>query len=170
MALLGLAALVPIYAVFRRAIGGLPAAGATLLFATSPLFISQFNLVVSEFLFLLLLYTGIWLLLPPAAGVRTSAIKRLAGLLVVTAAIYVRTIGLGLLPGIAVQSFRTKRLAGVAELLLVVVLLLPWFQFTTRAAAKLPRPATQLATFDYKTAFFQVDPGNPTSPLLGPDG
>ena len=169
MALLGLAALVPIYAVFRRAIGGLPAAGATLLFATSPLFLSQFNLVLSEFLFLLLLYTGIWLLLPPAAGVRTSAIKRLAGLLVVTAAIYVRTIGLGLLPGIAVQIFRTKRLVGVAELLLVVALLLPWFQFTTHAAAKLPRPATQLATFDYKTGFFHVDPGDPTSPLLGPD-
>src|SRR5262245_28597444 len=170
MALLGLAALVPIYAVFRRAIGGLPAAGATLLFATSPLFISQFNRVLSEFLFLLLVYTGIWLLLPPADGVRTSPIKRLAGLLVVTAAIYVRTIGVGLLPGIAVQSFRTKRLAGVAELLLVVALLLPWFQFTARAAAKLPRPATQLESFDYKTAMFHVHPGDPTSPLLGPDG
>ena len=150
--------------------GGLPAAAATLLFATSPLFISHFNLVLSEFLFLLLLYTGIWLLLPPADGVRTSAIKRLAGLLVVTAAIYVRTIGLGLLPGIAVQSFRAKRLAGVAELVLVVALLLPWFQFTAHAAATLPRPATQLETFDYKTGLFHVDPGDPTSPLLGPDG
>jgi hypothetical protein len=75
-----------------------------------------------------------------------------------------------LLPGVLLLfCFRCpQRLRGLgaAPLIVVLVLLTPWLLYSRDASKAAEKPAEQLRLFDYQTAVFHVDAGDPDSPRL----
>jgi hypothetical protein len=93
-----------------------------------------------------------------------------AGSLLVAASAYMRTAALAAAPGIAIACYLGRRgwsrLAGVAAVGIIVVLIAPWLHHAGREAARAERPSDQLLVFDYKTAVLHVNPGDPGSDML----
>jgi len=171
MAWAGLAVAAVYFAVRALAPRGTSLAVA-LLTGTSFLFASRFNRVESEFPFLALLFLAAGLFQRISGSPRRAWLAALASGLALAAALYVRTAALVALPGILFLALRGPRAGAAARLcralpaLLALALLLPWLAWAREAVAVAERPAEQLKLFDYPTAVFRVDAGDPDSPLV----
>jgi hypothetical protein len=90
--------------------------------------------------------------------------------LALAGALYVRTAALVAIPGILWLALRApERAAGLRRALpaaLALALLVPWLVWAREAASLAERPAEQLKLFDYATAVFHVDAGDPDSALV----
>jgi len=84
----------------------------TLLLGTSPLFVSNFNRLLSEFLFLFLFMLAIWLVLPSKGGVSNSIWRSLLGILLIAVSLHVRVVGCILLPGLFILVAGTLLVLG----------------------------------------------------------
>lgn len=166
-------AFVTIALAMRRLHGATIGAAVALLTATSPLATGGFNKVFSGFPFLLLLFLGAWLVLPDREGRQAGWPRALAGAVVIGVASWVRSVGLLVLPGLVLADLLRRdgrRWQGAALSVVVVLVGLPWTLWAASVKAEAPRPATQLALFDYETAVLRVDKRDPDSPFLDLDG
>jgi hypothetical protein len=93
-----------------------------------------------------------------------------AGCFLLAASAYMRTSALIAAPAIVIVYLLKRRgrgrLVGMAAALIIVALLVPWFHHAGEEAARAERPSEQLLVFDYKTAVFRVDPGDPDSRMV----
>jgi 4-amino-4-deoxy-L-arabinose transferase-like glycosyltransferase len=146
------------------------ALAVALLTGTSFLFASRFNRVESEFPFMALLFLSFGLFDRISGPPRRAWLVAVASGLALAAALYVRTAALVAIPGILWLALRAPepgaRLRRALPALLALALLLPWLAWAREAAALAERPAEQLKLFDYTTAVFHVDAGDPASPLV----
>lgn len=170
MMFLAMGTLAAVYVVMRQFQGKMSATCITLLLGTSPLFVRQFNEIMSEFLFLLLFFLGVWFILPPRKNSQNSIWRGLIGAVLVSGSLYVRSVGLVLLPGIIALSLHkengARKLIGVVQVLLILLLLMPWIRFSLNAAEQAPKPSTQLLGFNYTTVLLHVDSRDPASPYF----
>jgi hypothetical protein len=162
------------YLALRRTEGPNRALAATMLMATCPLFVARFNWVDSDLPFMALFFGSMCLFDVAARKAKWGVVACVGGCLLLTAAIYVRTMGAALLPGVVLLFFFRRRggrrvLLGIVAVLIPALLYVPWLQQAWRAAASADRPAEQLMLFDYATATFRVDPGDPDSDALSAD-
>jgi hypothetical protein len=163
-----------VYLALRRTEGSTRALVATMLMATSPLFVARFNWVDSDLPFMALFFGSMCLFDVAAREGKRGVVACIGGSLLLTAAIYVRTMGAALLPGVVLLFFFRRRggqrlLLGIVAVLIPALLYVPWLQQARRAAASADRPAEQLMLFDYATATFRVDPGDPDSDTVSGD-
>jgi hypothetical protein len=147
------------------------ALAAALLTGTSLLFASRFNRVESEFPFVALLLLSLGLFDRIAGPPRRAWLASLASGLALAAALYVRTAALVAVPGMLWLALRAApepaaRLRRALPAALALALLVPWLAWAREAAALAERPAEQLKLFDYPTAVFRVDAGDPDSDLV----
>ncbi len=163
MMVIAMAALVAVYAVLCRFLDRPRAAAIALAFGTSAAFVGQLNVVMSDLLFLLLVFAALGFLLPQRDGT-TPFWKDALATVTIAAALYVRTAGVVLLPLALVQ----RRLVGAVQVALVLLALAPWLQFAGAAADAAPKPSTQLLNFTYGTPMLHTDSRDPTSPYLPP--
>jgi hypothetical protein len=159
------------YLALRRTEGPNRALAATMLMATCPLFVARFNWVDSDLPFMALFFGAMCLFDVAAREAKRGVGACVGGSLLLTAAIYVRTMGAALLPGAVLLFFFRRRgghrvLLGIVAGLIPALLYVPWLQQAGRAAASADRPAEQLMLFDYATATLRVDPGDPDSDAL----
>jgi hypothetical protein len=163
-------AVVIVYLTLRRTEGQNRALAAVLLMATCPVFVVRFNWIQSDPPFLALLFASILLFDLAVRESRWGIGACFGGSLLLTAAAYLRTVGISLLPGVVlfllVRQRGRKRLGALVPALVVPLLLAPWLQHARAAAAAAPRPSEQLLVFDYATASLHVDPGDPGSEPL----
>ena len=170
--------LLTLLVAMRQVHGWLAAALVTLLFAVNPLTVEAHNEILAEFPYLFLFWAGLWLAAGRHGGHQPTLTRAVTGALLLAAACYFRTVGLLVLPGLALTEFLrrsrrgepVRRWQGVLVLAIVVGLQLPWMLHARGAAAEAPRPSTQLLVFDYSTALFHTDPSDPDSPLVDLDG
>ncbi|MHC5212214.1 MAG: hypothetical protein ACYTG2_15965 [Planctomycetota bacterium] len=144
-----------------------------LLFALNRLTLNLYNAVLSELPFVLFFYLSAWLLMPDRQGRPPGWRRGLVGAVCLAVSCYMRSIGLLALPGLALMGLSGRtgpRWRGAALAALALALTLPWMVWSQRAAGEVEGPSTQLLMFDYSTALLHVDPGDPTSPLVGVDG
>jgi hypothetical protein len=169
---LAMSAVAAAYLVLSRVHGKPRAAAITLAFGTSPLFVSHIDVVLSEFLFLALLFAALAFLLPNRHDGPLPLWRHAAGAIAIAAALYVRTAGIVLVPALVAVTLRreagARKLIGVAQAVLVLILVAPWLWYSARAAADAPKPATQLLNFTYATPMLHVDGGDPRSPYVTP--
>jgi len=152
------------------------ALGVALLFGTSRPVVKNFNLVLSEFLFLTLLFLGmafLWIA-ENALTAKKWWISSLLASVSLTGAFYIRTAAILLVPGIPLVGYvceanRRWRWRIIVPAVVMVGLYMPWFVYVRGAANKAERPSEQLLLFDYTTAIFHVDPGDPDSDLVPVD-
>lgn len=161
------ATLPAIYLAMRPEYGHWLAFAVAVLTATCPLFLRLLNGVMSDFPFVCLLFVAIALL--HRAGQRGERwwAWAVGGAIALTGAIYLRTAGAVMLPALLLVGLWRDRGAGrwraVAPLILVVLLVSPWWLHASRAASQATWPVEQLLNFDYATAVLHVDPGDPGS-------
>ncbi len=145
------------------------AIGVALLVGTSPLYVNSFNWVASEFPFIALLFFGMALLQAAAAMSTTWRwwVASLSATICLAAAFYFRTVAILLIPGIILTGWlsgqKNQRTRAWIPALIMLGLCIPWLLHTQRAAASAETPSEQLLIFDYTTAIFHVDPGDPSS-------
>jgi 4-amino-4-deoxy-L-arabinose transferase-like glycosyltransferase len=156
-----------------RPLHGTPMALAVaLLSGTSPLFVANFNFVLSEFPFAAMLFASVALLHRAAERGPRWWLWAVGGGLVLGTATYLRTIGVLMLPGLlllgATRDRGWHRWRAVLPFALVVLLILPWLKHSQDAAAIAPKPSEQLRLHSYSTAMWHRDTGDPDSPLLSP--
>ena len=190
-------ALAAVTAVLVRLHGRLVGLGLALAFALNPLFVGSLNKVIAELPFTALFYAGLWLLLErrrpaegagpldapvevpeaPASGDATAVGPGrgalAAAVLLLVVSLYVRTIGVLLVPALVLHDLLRRRgrpgARSVAALLLVLGVL-PWVLHGRAAAEQAEKPSTQLLMYDYATAYFHVDTRDPDSALVDLDG
>jgi 4-amino-4-deoxy-L-arabinose transferase-like glycosyltransferase len=159
-----------VYLTLRRTEGSSRALAAVLLMGTSPLFVARFNWIQSDVPFLALLFASIFLFDLAARSSRWCVPACLVASLFLTAAIYFRSAGMILLPGAVLLVFLRQRsgyrLVALAPALIVPILVAPWLLHSRSAAMTAQRPSEQLLLFDYTTATFRVDPGDPDSDTI----
>ncbi|MFC1800048.1 glycosyltransferase family 39 protein [Candidatus Eisenbacteria bacterium] len=159
-----------VFFIFRRRTGTGWALLIALLMGTSRLYALNVRWIMADFPCLLLLYSGLGLLDPAASGHRREWMLLLAGSLLLAASVYMRTAALVAAPGIIIVYFLKRRgwgrLAGVLSVLILTVLIAPWLYHAGQEAAMAERPSEQLMVFDYKTAVFHVNPGDPNSDMV----
>ena len=165
------AAVGAIYASLRGPEGRPIALALALLVATSLPFGQMFNWVFAEYPFAALLFAGLGLLEASRRPIARWWWFSLAGALCLAVAIYVRTVGVLLLPGVwLVQWARDRgRLSwrGALPVAVVVLLTWPWWSFAGAASAAAEVPIEQDLLYDYSTALLRVDPGDPGSDFVG---
>ncbi len=157
----------------RRLQGPLMGAAVALLVAVSPLSTGAFNKVFSGLPFLALLFAGAACVMPGRDGKQVGWVRGLAGALCLAASLWMRSIGVLILPGLVLGDvFRKegRRWQGAVLSGVVVALWLPWVLWAGEVAEQAPRPSTQLALFDYQTAMFHVDKRDPASAAVDMDG
>ena len=167
------AAVVAVMLAMRRLHGSVMGLVVALLVAVSPLTTGAFNKIFSGLPFLALLFAGAWLVMPGRDGRQVGLWRGFAGAVLLAASLWMRSIGLLILPGLVlVDVFRKegRRWQGAALAAVVFVLWVPWVSWASSAAAEAPRPSTQLGLFDYQSAMFHVDKRDPDSALVDPDG
>ncbi|MFT5049281.1 MAG: 4-amino-4-deoxy-L-arabinose transferase-like glycosyltransferase [Chlamydiales bacterium] len=145
-----------------------------LLSGTSLLFSQLFNSVFAEFPFVT------FSLLATAALERSVRARErwwiwaALGGVALASAILMRTVGVLLLPGVLlVPLIRCRgrdRWRGVMPVLLTCALTMPWWQHSRAVSAQVEVPVEQDLLFDYATALFRVDPGDPNSARVDLDG
>ncbi|MFH1277332.1 MAG: glycosyltransferase family 39 protein [Candidatus Eisenbacteria bacterium] len=161
---------IAVYFAFRTDHGRPMALAAAMLTGTSPLFVSRFNWIQSEFPFLALLYLGLGCL---ALSLRSGG-RRIPWALAAggafAAAFYFRTTGILVAPLLLLLGLAAGRGGGRRSLwtaaAVTVLIALPWFVHTARVAPAREVPPDQLLLHDYKTAMFHTDPGDPRSPRI----
>jgi hypothetical protein len=143
------------------------ALGAALLTGTSPLFVANFNWVQSEYLFTSLFFVAVGALHLSTSRSPHWWMWALCGSMALAASIHVRTLGILLLPAIVIVAYSRRSEGGLRRALLplglTVAAMLPWMLHVQSATAEAERPSEQLLLFDYSTAFFHEDPGDPDS-------
>ncbi|MDG2150575.1 MAG: hypothetical protein P8N09_13745 [Planctomycetota bacterium] len=167
------AAVVAVMLAMRRLHGSVMGLVVALLVAVSPLTTGAFNKIFSGLPFLALLFAGAWLVMPGRDGRQVGLWRGFAGAVLLAASLWMRSIGLLILPGLVlVDVFRKegRRWQGAALAAVVFVLWVPWVSWASSAAAEAPRPSTQLGLFDYQSAMFHVDKRDPDSALVDLDG
>ena len=146
------------------------AVAISLLTGTCTIFTGNFNWIVAEFPFLTLLFLSIWILDRSTTRSRRWWLWSLCGAILLATAIHLRTAGLVLLPAILLLGVRAERgwqrLRILLPIAVVVLLALPWLIHAHREAAVSERPTDQRLLFDYTTAMWHVDSGDPGSPHL----
>ena len=166
------AAIVAVYIAFRRERGRGWALTIALLTGTSPIFVDQFNFILSALPFLALLLPALTLLDRGARGGLRAKSDSIAGALLLVLAIYLRTVAIVALPALVLSYLRRRRgrhvLASLLPIAIVCGLTAPWLISAQLAAQDVQRPAEQLYLFDYTTALLHRDQGDPSSPLLTP--
>jgi 4-amino-4-deoxy-L-arabinose transferase-like glycosyltransferase len=169
------AAVAAVFFVFRRVHGTWIALAAALLSGTSPAFVANFNRILSEYPFQLLLFAGFGFVL--ASDERRRRWWVLAGLAGVALglAMWFRSVAVLVLPGIFVaglmRSDRWRWWAGaLLPCVLVIGLALPWISWSKTALTQASVPSEQWLLYDYATAMLHVDPGDPASDWVTPGG
>ena len=184
MAWAGLAACA-IYFAVRAFEPGWFALAVALLTGTSLLVGKLFNSIFAEFPFAALAFLAIGLFerargrahdegaspVSSALGARGGRWFLAIGAgLCIAAAITMRTVGVLMLPGLLLLPLviprGASRALGLVPVLLAGLLLAPWFRYSSAAAADAEVPVEQDLLYDYSTALFHVDPGDPNSPLV----
>ena len=165
-----------VFFIFRPRTGTGWALLIALLMGTSRLYVLNVGWIMADFPCLLLLYSGLALLDPAASDHKRESCGRrewmllMAGSLLLAASAYMRTAALVAAPGVIVAYFLRRRgwgrLTGLVAVVIIVVLIAPWLYHTGQESAKAERPSEQLLVFDYKTAVFHVNPGDPDSDML----
>lgn len=167
---LAMGALAIVYILMKRFLSKMQSLGITLLLGTSPLFVSQFNNIMSEFLFLILFLGGVCLILPTGKGSSNPVWRGLLGAVLISVSLYIRTVGIVFLPGLIAMSFhnqtRAEKVKGLVQVSLILLLLVPWIRFSSHASEQAAKPTTQLMIFSYATSLFHVDSGDPASPYI----
>ena len=168
------AAVVAIYFAVRTVYGPWTALAVALLTGVSPLFVRNFNWVLSDFPFAALFFSAVACLHISARRSRGWWSLSVAGAVLLAGALYMRTTGILLLPGMLLLGLTRDRGWGRWRALLPVVLvsiaIAPWLHHSARSAESAESPSEQLFVYDYKTGMFHVDPGDPTSPYLDLEG
>lgn len=167
------AAFVAVALALRRLHGALAGTLVALLFATSRLSVQSFDKVFAEFPFLALFFAALWLLMPASGQARVGWRRGVLGAVLLSASCWLRSVGLLLLPPLALSGVLRKdgrRWQGPALAALALLLHLPWMLWARDAASRAERPATQTLMFDYATALLHTDPGDPGSPLVDAAG
>ena len=148
------------------------ALAVALLTGTSALVVERFNRIESEFPFAAALFLCFGLH-ERAQRRASSALAALAGL-ALAAALYLRSAALVLVPGFVLLSLlpgaARPRWRAWLPAALALALAAPWMLWASRMADRVERPAEQLLLFDYSTAIFHSDAGDPDSPLVTPAG
>lgn len=167
------AAVAAVALAMRRLHGPVTGAAVALLVAMSPLTTGAFNKVFSGLPYLALLFMGAWLVMPDREGRQVGWARGLIGAVFLAASLWMRSIGLLILPGLVLCDLLRKdgrRWQGAVLAAVVVALWMPWTLWASAAAADAPRPSTQLALFDYQSAMFHVDKRDPDSAVVDLDG
>jgi 4-amino-4-deoxy-L-arabinose transferase-like glycosyltransferase len=157
----------------RRLHGSVMGLVVALLVAMSPLTTGAFNKVFSGLPFLAFLFAGAWLVMPDRDGRQVGLWRGLAGAVLLAASLWMRSIGLLILPGLVlVDVFRKegRRWQGAVLAGVVLVMWIPWVSWASSAAGEASRPSTQLGLFDYQSAMFHVDKRDPDSAFVDLDG
>jgi 4-amino-4-deoxy-L-arabinose transferase-like glycosyltransferase len=159
-----------VYLALGRSEGSNRSLIATSLMATSPLFVGRLNWILSDVPVVALLFASMFLFDVAARDENRGVPAWLAASLLLTAAMYLRSATLILLPGVVLlfllRQRGRRRLLGLAAALVVLVLYAPWLLHERTVVAAAHRPSEQLLLFDYATAMFRVDPGDPGSAVL----
>ena len=185
-----------IYLAFQKA-GRWTALALALLSGTCPLFVRNFNLILSEFPFAALLFLSLALVdgeRPDGDGSGDAVAagagwwRSVASGLALAGALYMRTAALVLAPAMLLAAVfpggedrgRTsrggtgwsgsKRLYRLVPAAIGVLLAIPWLVVSSRASARAEKPSEQMLLFNYATAMGHVDPGDPASLLVSPGG
>jgi len=144
------------------------ALAVALLTGTSALAVLRFNRIESEFPFAAALFLALGL--HERAQRRGSTLLAALAGVALAASLYLRSAGLVLLPGFALLSLlpgaARPRWRAWLPALVALGLASPWIAWSARMAGRAERPAEQLLLFDYATAIFHTDAGDPGSPWL----
>lgn len=148
--------------------GSSRAALVALLAGTSTIFTGALNAVLSEFPFLFTFFLGIAAATHALRTERSPWAWLLLTAIAWSAALYLRTVAVLVLPGLVILGWRRRslRIASLLTVSLVAGLAVPWLQHAKEKAAEAEVPAEQLFLHDYGTAMFRVDPGDPSSELV----
>ena len=142
---------------------------AAVLSTTTPIFVSNLNWVLSDIPFLALFFFALSLLGTPGKG--SGWPRAMLGALVLALATFFRTVAILLIPSILILVVLRRKGRARCPFLVaaacVVFLAAPWLLRAQALSSSAERPAEQLLLFDYSTAMFHTDPGDPDSPLLG---
>jgi hypothetical protein len=161
-----------VFFVLKGRYGHWRAMAIAILTGTSPIFAAGLNSIMSDFPFLVLLLLGLGLLDWAALNKKWGLTSMVGGSLLLVGSAYLRTAALAALPGILLVFFLRqrgwKRLYGLVAVLIILALVMPWFYHARVVSAEAERPSDQLLLFDYTTAVFHVDTGDPGSRLVTP--
>jgi len=160
-------AVVAIFLAFRRRHGDGGALAIALLTSTSAVFVQRLNWVDSEFPFLACLFAGVACLEAADRDGRRSRLAAAGGAVLLAGAVQLRTVAALVLPGAVWTGLRSRRWRGLAGAVAALVLSVPWALEASSRAHDAERPAEQLKLFNYATAMWRQDPGDPGSERLG---
>lgn len=161
------AAMLLLLLVMRRWHGALLGAAVTLVAVLNPEHVLAYNAVLSEFPHLAVLFAALLLLDVPKEAPTPGLARSLLGAVLLAAAAWLRSSAVLIVPALLVRGVGGDRKRGALVAAVTVALYLPWMIHSKSLAAEAPRPSTQLLVFDYNTALFHTDPGDPDSPAIG---
>jgi 4-amino-4-deoxy-L-arabinose transferase-like glycosyltransferase len=163
-------AVAAIYFGLAQFVGRWKAIAVAMLSGTSTILALNFNFVLSEFPFLTFFFVGVGLLQIGSNRKANWWVASFAGAICIAGAFYMRSAALLLMPGMFLIGWRhdrgVQRWRALLPAAVAVILILPWIVHSKRVSAVAEKPYEQLAFFDYSTAMFHVDPGDPASDLL----
>jgi len=167
-------ALLAIALALRPTLGQHWALLAAVLAMTGSCLIGYLNWIQADLLYLAVFYLALWLLDGRRDPESIRLTRVLAGALLLVIAAHLRTVALLLLPGVVLGALAVRNLPArrrlIAGAFAAAALCLPWLLEARELAAAASRPAEQLFLFDYWTAMFHVDPGDPNSAYVGWSG
>lgn len=163
--------IIALFFLLRARFGTLLALAVALLTGTSPLFVKQFNYVLSEFPYLLLCFLGMAFC---ASWSRRPTVNDKLSFLQVPlfiGAFYLRSQAILLLPGVLLLEWKRRGLKrALLPTLLIAAACLPWMVHASSLASQAPTPSRQFKLHDYSTALFRVDPSDPRSDRVSMSG
>ncbi len=154
------------FLLFRDWLGTALSVLVAILSGTTYVFTIYLGWTVSDVLALDLLLLSMWWLRD-----RTNRgnpwMRGVAGGLALAASMYVRSASLIVLPGLLLASVNKERRSRLLVATGVAVLaMMPWWLHARAVAPTREVPAEQLYLYDYSTAVWKVDPGDPSSALV----
>jgi len=169
------AAVAAVFLVFRRVHGTWIALAAALLSGTSPAFVANFNRILSEYPFQVLLFAGFGFVLASDDRRRRWWVQACLAGAALGLAMWFRSVAVLVIPGFFVAGLmrkdRLRRWVGaLLPSAVVICLALPWMTWSRAALAEAPVPSEQWLLYDYATAMLHADPGDPASDWVTPAG
>jgi len=169
------AAVAAVFLVFRKVFGTPIALAAALLSGMSPAFVANFNRILSEYPFQLLIFAGFGCMLASEGRRRGWLFWSLCAAVSLGAAMWFRSVAVLVVPGFFVAGLMRRDrwrwwLGALLPAALVVVMALPWISASKAALAQAPSPSEQWLLYDYGSAMFHVDPGDPASDWVDFEG
>ena len=163
-------ALAAIWFALSPRLGTWMALAVALLSGTHPMLVGLFNWIYAEFPFLTFLFLSMAFFERATSREGGGGSLAIAAAICLSVAIYLRSAGIVLLPGMLLLGWARRRerglLRAVLPVLLCLALITPWFLWARLAAAGAETPVGQMLNYDYFSALFRADPGNPASPLV----